>query len=108
MSPAVHALPSLQLAVLLVKTQPVAALQLSFVHPLLSLQTIAVPVHVPALQLSPEVQTVPSLQAVPLGAFGFEHTPVAGLHTPARWHASLAVQVTGVELLHEPARQLSN
>jgi hypothetical protein len=28
-------------------------------------------------------------------AFGFEHTPVAGLHEPATWHWPCAVHVTG-------------
>jgi hypothetical protein len=44
----VQATPSLQGAVLFAKTQPVAGLQLSVVHTLLSLQTTGVPgVHVP-------------------------------------------------------------
>jgi hypothetical protein len=42
------------------------------------------------------VQAFPSLQAVPFAAFGFEQVPVAGLHVPATWHWSLAVQVTGL------------
>ncbi|PYM17130.1 MAG: hypothetical protein DMD81_10205 [Candidatus Rokuibacteriota bacterium] len=29
---------------------------------------------------------------------GFEHTPVAGLQVPARWHWSDAVQTTGFAL----------
>jgi phosphoglycerate dehydrogenase-like enzyme len=31
----------------------------------------------------------------------WEH-PVAGLHVPATWHESLAVQVTGVDPVHAP------
>ena len=27
---------------------------------------------------------------------GFEQTPVAGMHVPTPWHASLAMQVTGL------------
>ena len=42
-SPVVQALPSSQTAVLFVKTQPVAGLQLSVVQMLLSLQTTAAP-----------------------------------------------------------------
>ena len=40
----------------------------------------------PFWQVSPEVQALSSLQAVPLGWFGFEHMPVAGLQVPAVWH----------------------
>jgi hypothetical protein len=43
-------------------------------------------VHTPAWQVSVCVQALPSLQAVPSAAFGFEQTPVAGLQTPAAWH----------------------
>jgi hypothetical protein len=59
----VHALPSLQVAVLLVKVHwPVAGLQASSVHPLTSLQTLAVPgLHCPFWQMSPVVQALPSL-----------------------------------------------
>ena len=42
-----------------------------------------VPVHVPAWHVSVCVQALPSLHAVPFGAFGFEQVPVAGLHVPA-------------------------
>jgi hypothetical protein len=48
--------------------------------------TTAVPLQTPDWQLSPEVQALPSLHVVPLGAFGFEQVPVAGLHVPATWH----------------------
>ena len=48
----------------------------------------------PVWQLSLCVQASPSEHEVPLGAAGFEHVPVAGLHTPATWHWSLAVHVT--------------
>jgi hypothetical protein len=59
-------------------------------------QVTAVPLQTPDWQVSPVVQALPSLHVVPLGAVGFEHIPVAGLHVPARWHESLAVQVTAV------------
>jgi hypothetical protein len=44
-----------------------------------------VPVQVPPWQASPVVQASPSLHAVPLGAGGLAHAPVAGLHVPATW-----------------------
>jgi hypothetical protein len=43
----------------------VVALQLSEVQALLSLQVLAVPPHLPALQVSGLVQALPSLQPVP-------------------------------------------
>ena len=65
------------------------------------------PVHVPAWQVSVWVQASPSEHAEPFGAVGFEHNPVPGLHVPARWHWSLAVQVTGLEPVHVPDWQVS-
>ena len=53
--------------------------------------------HVPERQVSVRVQALASLQAVPLGAVGFEHTPVAGSHVPATWHASEAIHATPVQ-----------
>jgi hypothetical protein len=53
------------------------------------------------------VHTLPSLQAVPSGALGFEHWPVAVLHTPATWHASIAMHATGEPPVHAPAWQVS-
>jgi hypothetical protein len=44
------------------------------------------PVQVPFWQVSVRVQALLSLHVVPLAAFGFEQTPVAGLHVPATWH----------------------
>jgi hypothetical protein len=38
----------------------------------------------------------------PFVAVGFEHVPVEGLHVPATWHWSLAVQVMGSEPTHVP------
>src|SRR6185503_15293856 len=67
----------------------------------------AVPAQVPDWQLSVCVQALPSLQAVPLGATGFEHAPVAGLQVPERWHGSLAVQVTRFVPAQVPDWQLS-
>ena len=66
-SPEVQALPSLQAAVLLVKTQPVAGLQESFVQGLLSLHVTAEPpVQRPPAHLSLTVQAEPSSQATVL------------------------------------------
>jgi hypothetical protein len=60
------------------------------------------PVHVPLWHVSVWVHALPSLHVVPLPAVGFEHAPVVGLHVPAAWHWSLAVQVTGLEPAHTP------
>ncbi len=61
-SPMVHTLPSLQPTVLAGKEQPVAAMQLSLVQMLPSLQTIGVPEQTPAAHLSGFVQALPSSQ----------------------------------------------
>ena len=68
-----QALPSLQEAALLVKTQPEAGLQVSVVQTLLSLQTTVVPVQAPPTQASPVVQALPSLQEAVL--FTWLHEP---------------------------------
>ena len=66
-SPVVHAFPSLHEAVLLACWQPVAGLQLSSVHGLLSLQLVAVPpTHAPPEHASPVVHAFPSSQAAVL------------------------------------------
>jgi hypothetical protein len=41
------------------------------------------PVHEPDWQASVCVHALPSAHGVPFGAFGFEHTPVPVLQTPA-------------------------
>jgi hypothetical protein len=83
----VQAFPSSQAFVLFVKTQPVAGLQVSVVHALVSLQTTtAPPLHAPPPHVSLCVHASPSVHAVPSFAFGFEQTPVAGAQTPATWH----------------------
>jgi hypothetical protein len=48
--------------------------------------TVLAPTQLPLWQVSPEVQALPSLQDVPLAAFGLLHNPVPGLHVPATWH----------------------
>ena len=65
-------------------------------HGPLAAQTTALPPHVPDWQVSPLVQRLPSLQAVPFGTAGFEHCPVEGLQVPATWHGSLAAQTTAL------------
>jgi hypothetical protein len=63
-SPEVHAEPSSQAAVLLVNTQPLAGLQLSSVHGLLSLQTTGEVVQPVAGSQESTVQALPSSQSV--------------------------------------------
>ena len=53
------------------------------------------------------MQALPSSQAVPSGAAGFEQTPVEGSHAPAAWHWLLAVQVIGLLPEQTPERQES-
>jgi hypothetical protein len=65
------------------------------------------PTHAPPRQASICEQALPSLQTVPSIAAGFEHAPVAGSQAPAKWHWSLATQMTGVVPTHVPATQAS-
>lgn len=53
------------------------------------------------------MHALPSSQTVPLGAFGFEQSPVLGMHVPATWQASIAVQVMGVPVTQVPERHVS-
>jgi hypothetical protein len=69
--------------------------------------TFGPPTHSPPEQVSGPVQALPSLHAVPLGAEGFEHAPVSGLHVPARWHRSLGVHTTGFDPVQTPPWQAS-
>ena len=64
------------------------------------------PWHTPAWQVSPLTHALPVPQLVPSDAFGFEHTPVAGLHTPAVWQVSSAVQVMVEPPWHAPDWQV--
>ncbi len=68
----------------------------------IAVHVTAVPPHTPPVQTSPVVHALPSLQLVPSVAAGFEQDPVAGLHVPATWHWSLAMQVVGVPVMHTP------
>jgi hypothetical protein len=69
--------------------------------------TALVPAHTPPWQVSFAVQAFASSHAVPLAFGGFEHTPVAGSHTPATWHWSEAVHATGLDPRHTPPSQVS-
>jgi hypothetical protein len=64
------------------------------------------PTQVPDEHASVRVHALPSLQAVPFVAIGFEQ-PVAGLHVPAVWHWSLAVQTTGFAPVQVPLWHVS-
>jgi hypothetical protein len=100
----VQALPSLQEAVLFVKTHPLAGLQLSSVHTLPSLQTRGgPPLHVPPPQVSLVVQALLSLQEAVL--FVWKH-PVAGLQASSV-QTLLSLQSGGGPPLHVPPPQVS-
>ena len=45
------------------------------------------------------------LHGVPMGAGGLEHTPLIGLHVPARWQPSLAAHVTETVPVQTPLAQ---
>ena len=77
-SPVVQALPSVQAGLPVFGTgaehTPVAGAHVPGSLHWSPLQTTGVPVQVPLAQLSPLVHALPSLQAVPFGAVGFEQT----------------------------------
>jgi hypothetical protein len=58
--------------------------------------------HAPDWHESATVHASSSEHAEPFGFAGFEQTPVAGLHVPASWHWSSAVQTTGVPSVQTP------
>ena len=60
----------------------------------------------PAWQLSPLVQLLPSSQALPSDFVGFVQVPVPELHVPTEWHWSWATQVTALPV-QTPTWQLS-
>jgi hypothetical protein len=87
---------------------PFVGWQASAVHGLPSSVATGAPgAHAPDWQVSVSVQTLPSLHAVPFAFSGFEQTPVAGLHVPALWHWSLAMQMTGLPAAQVPDWQVS-
>ena len=86
-SPLVQASPSLQAAPFVlagVEQVPVAGSHVPATwHWSEAVQTTGLlPVQSPLWQVSVCVQALPSLQAVPFAAFGFEQTPVPVLQTP--------------------------
>jgi hypothetical protein len=60
------------------------------------------PVHTPLEHAKVCEQAFVLGHVVPSGASGLLQVPVAGLQVPAAWHASLAVQVTGVPVQVPP------
>src|SRR5437016_4279664 len=65
------------------------------------------PTQLPLWQVSVCVQALPSLHGGPFVAVWVEQLPVAGLHVPATWHWSRAVQVTGLLPTQLPLWQVS-
>src|SRR2546428_7222534 len=108
----VQALPSLHgvpLVAVGVEQLPVAGLHVPATwHWSRAVQvTGLLPTQLPLWQVSVCVQTLPSLHGVPFVAVGVEQLPVAGLHVPATWHWSRAVQVTGLLPTQLPLWQVS-
>ena len=64
--------------------------------------------HAPLEHVYVRLHLFDSVHEVPSATAGFEQTPDAGSHTPAAWHASLALQTTGFEPTHAPAWQESD
>jgi hypothetical protein len=103
-SPVVQALPSLQVAVLLVCTHPVALLHESLVQGLLSSQFgAAPPTQAPPEQVSPVVQALPSLQLAVLFVWV---QPVAGLQASVV-QGLLSLQFAAVPPTQAPPEQVS-
>src|SRR5437762_390332 len=65
------------------------------------------PTQAPAAQVSVRVQALPSSHGAPSSLAGLVQTPDAGLQTPAAWHWSAAVHVTGLAPTQMPASQAS-
>lgn len=103
-SPVVHALPSEQGRVLAANAQPLAGLQASLVHKLLSEHAMAAPgTHTPPAQASPLVQTLPSVHApVELA----KTQPRVASHVSAV-HGLLSLQVAAGPPWQAPALQAS-
>jgi hypothetical protein len=102
----VHAVPSVAVGfehVPVVGSQAPATWQASLaVH-----VTGLLPVHVPLWHAYARLHLLVPVQTVPFATAGFEQVPVVGLHVPATWHGSLAVQVTGLLPVHVPLWQVS-
>ena len=100
----VQALPSLHGEVLLVKTQPLAGLQVSSVQPFASLQTGGGPPRqTPPEQASPVVHAFPSLQGLVLLMCV---QPMVESH-PSSVHTFPSSQLGGAPLTHAPPEQTS-
>src|SRR5262245_6946170 len=103
-SAVVHALPSSHGAVLSVWVQPVATLQVSFVHAFPSSHDGACPpMHAPPLQTSPSVQGFPSSHGLVLGVWTH---PEDGLHVSSV-HRFWSAQLRHPPALQRPAWQMS-
>ena len=103
-SPLVQALLSVHGRELAANTQPVAALQLSLVQALLSLQVVSAPgMHEPAEHASPTVQTFPSLHAAVLLV---NTQPLVESHA-SEVHGLPSLQMAAAPLTHAPAAQAS-
>jgi hypothetical protein len=107
-----HKSPSSQaepLALFGFEQPPVAGLQIPATwHWSSGVQTIGfAPLQLPDWQVSVCEHRSPSSQACPLGFAGFEQPPVAGLQTPASWHWSSGVHITGLEPVQLPDWQVS-
>jgi|HubBroStandDraft_6_1064221.scaffolds.fasta_scaffold1031985_1 hypothetical protein len=86
--------------------QPPFPLHVEDVSQLVAVQVYAVPVHVPPVHTSLDVQALPSLQAVPSASAGLLHTPVAGSQDPMPWHWSSCVQTIGFDPVQVPFKQV--
>jgi len=103
-SPVVQALPSLQGAVLLVWTHPVAGLHPSSVHGFASSQLGSIPArHTPWRHVSWSVHALPSSQGL---MFGGKMQPMDGSHASSV-HTLPSVHVTGPPAWHTPSRHVS-
>jgi len=69
--------------------------------------TWSAPVHAPDWQVSVCVHALRSSHSVLSALAGFEQVPVLGLHVPAAWHWSCAVQTTDGAPVQAPAWQVS-
>ena len=105
MSLALHELPSLHTvpSVTFLYWQPSLPSQVSLVHTLLSLQSTAAPLHLPAAQVSLVVHTVPSSHAAVLLAWA---QPVL-LAQVSSVHTVLSLQSVGFDWVHAPPKQVS-
>lgn len=69
--------------------------------------TAGIPTQAPAWQLSDDVLSLPSSQAVPSDFPAFRHKPVGGSHAPAFWQSLPFPHTTGLLPTHVPEEHLS-